>query len=354
MRGPSDRVARSRDGARVEGGKKRTIAPNASSALDRGKILLDMSCVFFGEPGVGKSPACYILAMLCARYQIHAGGLRGVEPSFRSTPDLDFLRGEEGRRDRPDVFDDGDFNAMAPKALKAFLDVMMEEAMTRERWGAAKFVRGQARFAADNKYDADMIPEGESTPWPTTEVDLRAFLNIIRPAFPKDMCQPDIMAVVKRASVILNTKEYVYVKLAAQPGIKRYPIDGPYITDEAIGHLQAFYRQGVKRDFGDLLEKELQMAANAFSGYEVPRAVSGKAAKAIADREAAGVAMFGTSSRGHKAKLCQLGVRSAGRLEGAAASGGSLKRRRQDHPVESSLDQMYVDDDTTDGSEQSR
>ena len=92
--------------------------------------LLDKFLVFWGEPGVGKSPACYILAMLCARCQIRAGGLRGVEPSFRSTPDLGFLRVEEGRRDRPDVFDDGDFNAMAPKALKASLDDMMKEAMT--------------------------------------------------------------------------------------------------------------------------------------------------------------------------------------------------------------------------------
>ena len=76
--------------------------------------------LLFGESEIGKSPVAYVLAMLCARHQIRVGELVGVSPSFRSTPDLDFLRGEEGRRDRPDVFDGGDFNSMTPKALKAF------------------------------------------------------------------------------------------------------------------------------------------------------------------------------------------------------------------------------------------
>ena len=82
-------------------------------------------------------------AMALSRYHIRQdGALR--EPSFRSAPDLDFFRGEEGSKYRPDVFDDGDLDTASPKTLKAFLDVMMEESMTRERWGAAKFVRGQA------------------------------------------------------------------------------------------------------------------------------------------------------------------------------------------------------------------
>ena len=274
--------------------------------------LLEKSLLLFGEPGIGKSPVAYVLAMVCARHQIRVGELVGVSPSFRSTPDLDFLRGEEGRRDRPDVFDDGDFNSMTPKALKAFLDVMVEEAMTRERWGAAKFVRGQARFACDNKYDPAAIDDEDPN------LTLDTFLAAIRPAFPPNMCKPDVMAILKRASVILNTRDHIYVKLAARPEIERFDNEGSYITEEAARHLNAYYKSGINRDFGGLLDREAAMAADAFQGYQTPngRPVSSKEAKAVADRESAGASMFGGSYREHLAKLAKLGLSNLKRRGG--------------------------------------
>ena len=142
------------------------------------------------------------------------------------------------------------------------------------------------------------------------DLDLDAFLNAIRPAFPPHMCKPDVMAVLKRASVILNTKDYIYVKLAAMPEVERFNVEGSYLTEAAMRHLNAFYQNGVKRDFGGLLEREAEMAAKAFASYQTPdgRAVSSKEARAAADKESAGAALFGMGSRATGAHLRNLGL----------------------------------------------
>ena len=49
------------------------------------------------------------------------------EPCFRTTESLDFLRGEAGLLERPDLFDDGDMNGQPISALRAFLDVSRVE-----------------------------------------------------------------------------------------------------------------------------------------------------------------------------------------------------------------------------------
>ena len=77
---------------------------------------------------------------------------------------------------------------------------------------------------------------------------LDTFLAAIQPAFPPNMCKPDVMAILKRASVILNTRDHIYVKLAARPEIERFDNEGSYITEEATRHLNAYYESGVNRD----------------------------------------------------------------------------------------------------------
>ena len=73
--------------------------------------------------------------------------------SCREAPDLEFFRGEVGRRDRPDVLDDADPQAVPTTKLKAFSDVGLVEAMSRERWGAAKWVRSQTRMWVFNDHE---------------------------------------------------------------------------------------------------------------------------------------------------------------------------------------------------------
>ena len=98
-----------------------------------------------------------ILAFMLARFW---GFLLGhlAEAGVRMTSDTHFFRGEEGKKWVPCIFDDGDLWNQRVRVLKAFFDPTQFEAMVYTRWGACKFVRGQARFAADNTYDPDAGP----------------------------------------------------------------------------------------------------------------------------------------------------------------------------------------------------
>jgi len=65
-----------------------------------------------------------------------------VEPSFSQASEFDFFRGQCGSIFRPDIFDDGTFCEQQFKKIKAFTDVGNIESMSKERWGAAKWVKG--------------------------------------------------------------------------------------------------------------------------------------------------------------------------------------------------------------------
>ena len=143
------------------------------------------------------------------------------------------------------------------------------------------------------------------------------------------------MAILKRASVILNTRDHIYVKLAARPEIERFDNEGSYITEEATRRLNAYYKSGINRDFGDLLDREAAMAADAFQGYQTPtgRPVSSKEAKAVADRESAGASMFGGSYREHLAKLAKLGLSNLKRRGGEYEAPAKRRANRADLSV---------------------
>ena len=108
-------------------------------------------------------------------------------PSFREATEFDFFRGQAGRKDRPDIHDDGCLASEPIRNMKGFADVGCI-AMTRERWGAAKFVQGQMRLFVCNHFDF--------TPWLVKHQRIRAgctfhmkhedFLAVIKPMFPKD------------------------------------------------------------------------------------------------------------------------------------------------------------------------
>ena len=120
-----------------------------------------------GEAGFGKTPFMMAMAMASARHnadaQNRATGRADAVAAVRTAPDMDFFRGEVGQRWVPCIFDDGDLAEQRPKVLKAFFDPTQAEAMTYVRWGAAKFVHGQARFGGENEYDASAAPT--ATQW---------------------------------------------------------------------------------------------------------------------------------------------------------------------------------------------
>ena len=85
--------------------------------------------------------------------------------------------------------------------------------------------------------------------------DLENFGQLTRPAFPERMGEPDIDAVKKRTSICVNTKNYVYLKLAGDNVVHRFePIR--YVTDEAIVRLKRWTLYKTERDFGTLIEAE--------------------------------------------------------------------------------------------------
>ena len=125
--------------------------------------------LFLGVQGNGESPALAALAMALSRCCIRRDGMPAA-PGFRQASDLDFCRGEAGQLHIPCIHDDGDLDAQKPKALKAFYDVSLVGAMTRERWGAAKFVKNQHRSGTENKHKVDFEFEvGQDT---AKDVDL--------------------------------------------------------------------------------------------------------------------------------------------------------------------------------------
>lgn len=227
------------------------------------KLLLPMvrttGVLLLGVQGNGKSPALAALAMALSRYYIQRDGINAA-PGFRQASDLDFFRGEAGQLHIPCIHDDGDLDAQKPKALKAFYDVSLVDAMTRERWGAAKFVKNQHRSGAENKHKVDFDFEVGQNP----AQDLDNFGQLTRPAFPERMGEPDIDAVKKRTSICVNTKNYVYLKLAGDSVVHRFePMR--YVTEGAIVHLKRWTLNKTERDFGNLIEVEQSHLEEVFT-----------------------------------------------------------------------------------------
>ena len=165
------------------------------------KAMITHAAGVVGGPGSGKTPLARILALCASRYWKRQMNITSPA-SFREASEFDFFRGQPGRKDRPDLHDDGRLAEEPIRKMKGFTDVGCTM-MTKERWGAAKFVQGQFRVFVCNDY--------EFTEWLTEHQNIAAgivlhmsheeFLKIVAPVFPKDTQPPHIMAVLKRANV---------------------------------------------------------------------------------------------------------------------------------------------------------
>jgi hypothetical protein len=189
---------------------------------------------------------------------------------------LDFFRCEAGLREVPCIFDDGDLFDQKPKVLKAFFDPTQAESMTRERWGGCKFVRGQGRFAADNQYDDKAEPDDVA--WQAADAAddtmrkdrrLGFFLDMLEPTFPKGIAMANVRAMLKRCTIILNTKDYLYIRLAGlNSDVTKEPLHGYYIAKDAGVVLFDWITNNKTRDeaeMDDLLQKEAEVVDQAMS-----------------------------------------------------------------------------------------
>ncbi|CAK0789520.1 unnamed protein product, partial [Prorocentrum cordatum] len=244
------------------------------------------SCLMVGEPGEGKTPYLETLAFAMGDYYADKLGGRGLA-SFREGPDLDFFRAEEGTKHCPCVFDGGDLFEQRPKTLKAFLDVGQFQAMTRERWGAAKFVRGQARFAAENMYDETAAPTMDAwrglcilSPAEAKQKRNQYFFDMLKRTFPKDMSKANVMALLKRSSAVVNTPNDAFERSAGlDSDVTRAPKVGHYITKAAGNILYDYIHNGAMRDaeeYNSLRDKQLRFMKALLDKGSVPLPLSVK------------------------------------------------------------------------------
>ena len=236
------------------------LRPEFRNILEDGVLetLLSKTVLLLGVAGDGKTPCQFILGFGASRYWLGFLNLSHQGPEVRTASNFDFFRLETGEVWRPDVFDDGDLSLQPFAKLKAFFDSSQRSAKTKERWGASCWVRNQLRLAADNKIDLKSEPSlQDSLLQHLRPISHTVFYQMIRPAFDKDALQGDIDAVVKRATVIVNTELKIYVRLPGEDHrttVKEYVKPGPFLTDEADQILTHWIRTGINTRSADEFE----------------------------------------------------------------------------------------------------
>ena len=174
-------------------------------------LFLDKALGMHGVPNVGKTPLGRIIAMAMSRYWVKKLGSENV-PGYREASEFDFFRGEAGRQDRPDIFDDGSLPDQPMRKLKGFCDVGAE-ALTKERWGAAKFCQGQMRIYMSNDVDLTAEPVDRTI---STSISHKDFMQMLEPAWMKGCSLSDIHAVLKRTCIVIITHNYLYCRPATE------------------------------------------------------------------------------------------------------------------------------------------
>lgn len=178
--------------------------------------LLTSSVIFLGKPGRGKSPVMRILCFLFSKYWIQEDGRDDLKPSMRVANKLDYFRGEPGSKYKPLAFDDGLLHKQGMDDLKAYHDMTDEDAQAWARWGGSKFEMNQLRVSGANPIDEN----AETHPKCSTGAMMshECFLKLIKPSIHPDASDDDVMAVLKRASVVVATDAWIYVRLhGAEP-----------------------------------------------------------------------------------------------------------------------------------------
>ena len=83
--------------------------------------------------------------------------------------------------------------------------------MTRERWGASKWVRGQLRVWAVNPYNRDEADKGFAN-----TVSHEAFMKVIDPIWHQNFDDESKLAILKRSCIILVSNDWCYWRIAGE------------------------------------------------------------------------------------------------------------------------------------------
>ena len=98
------------------------------------------------------------------------------------------------------------------RKLKGFRDVGAE-ALTRERWGAAKFCQGHKRIYMPTSVDSTAEPLVRTI---STSISHKDFMRMLEPAWMKGCSLSDIHAVLKRTCIVIIANSYLYCRPATE------------------------------------------------------------------------------------------------------------------------------------------
>ena len=137
-------------------------------------------------------------------------GPKGAVVGWRRSKQIDGFRERPGELHVPVLLDDPVPSRMNFEDLKSFLDVG-ETCLVDARYRAAKFVRNQTRILLNNEWN----PEAEPDLQFHSQIGWADFKKMISTTF-NDASMPHLMAILKRATVILAGSKAVYVHLASE------------------------------------------------------------------------------------------------------------------------------------------
>jgi len=141
-----------------------------------------------------------------------------MKPMYKITSNLDFIRGEPPCKYMSVVVDDADMNTWPIATAKTITSVSAKKSITYQRWNGSVFEQQQARYICDNKYEESYVHD---VPEEAQSIPHEPFLKMIECAFDDKATHADIMAVCKRAVIVVNGKLACYLRL---PGIEAKPV----------------------------------------------------------------------------------------------------------------------------------
>ena len=248
--------------------------------VDLLKAMKSKAVGLVGQPGGGKTPFARILALMASRFWLsYQDGEPGVDifGVYREASEFDFFRGECGRQNRPDIYDDGKLADEPVRKAKAFADVG-NTTMAKERWGAAKWVRGQWRIFVSNDYIeiAWFAEHADAVAGSVLFMPHADFILCLTPLWPKEAGEADIMAVLKRTWIVLTVHNFVIIRPA---GEHKVPVkcmvwkgEPNYLTD-AGGKKFLKYKEGeleLPNNFKADVEWEQKFVRAVLNGSPLP------------------------------------------------------------------------------------
>jgi len=178
------------------------------------------SIMWLGVTQCGKSTGAKIVAFQMSAFAIDKHDRADLEPAIVTAKHLDFFRGEPGSKFKPAIFDDGLLNKQDVASSKAFHDPADPDALVWARYTASSFEPNQSRQSCANPFDSDAEPTRGKMCDGVEYVQHVEFMKMIRPAFHDEAAPEDIDAILRRAHVILGTKEYIYYRLANRSAVE--------------------------------------------------------------------------------------------------------------------------------------